>query len=192
MRKLSVTVSLSLDGVMQAPGRPDEDVRGGFARGGWANPYNDDVMGRRMAEGMSKETELLFGRRTYQDFHGVWPNRTDNPFTEVLDRTRKYVASRTLVGPLPWQNSTLLSGDAADSVTELKRSPGPDLVVLGSGDLVQTLRRAALVDEYFLLIHPLILGTGSRLFPDGPPADLRLLESLTTSTGVIIASYQQT
>jgi len=192
MRKLSVTVSLSLDGVMQAPGRPDEDVRGGFARGGWANPYNDDVMGRRMAEGMSKETELIFGRRTYQDFFGVWPNRTDNPFTEVLDRTRKYVASRTLVGPLPWQNSTLLSGDAADSVTELKRSPGPDLVVLGSGDLVQTLRRAALVDEYFLLIHPLILGTGSRLFPDGSPANLQLVESLTTTTGVIIASYQPT
>jgi dihydrofolate reductase len=192
MRKLSVTVSLSLDGVMQAPGRPDEDVRGGFDRGGWANAYNDDVMGRRMAEGMSKETELIFGRRTYQDFFGVWPNRTDNPFTEVLDRTRKYVASRTLVGPLPWQNSTLLSGDAADSVTELKRSPGPDLVVLGSGDLVQTLRRAALVDEYFLLIHPLILGTGSRLFPDGSPANLQLVESLTTTTGVIIASYQPT
>jgi dihydrofolate reductase len=192
MRKLSVTVSLSLDGVMQAPGRTDEDVRGGFDRGGWANAYNDDVMGRRMAEGMSKETELIFGRRTYQDFFGVWPNRTDNPFTEVLDRTRKYVASRTLVGPLPWQNSTLLSGDAADSVTELKRSPGPDLVVLGSGDLVQTLRRAALVDEYFLLIHPLILGTGSRLFPDGSPANLQLVESLTTTTGVIIASYQPT
>ncbi len=192
MRKLSVTVSLSLDGVMQAPGRPDEDVRGGFERGGWANAYNDEVMGRRMAEGMSKETELLFGRRTYQDFYGVWPNRTDNPFTEVLDRTRKYVASRTLVGPLPWQNSTLLSGDAADSVTELKRSPGPDLVVLGSGDLVQTLRRAGLVDEFFLLIHPLILGTGSRLFPDGSPADLHLVESLTTTTGVIIASYQPT
>jgi dihydrofolate reductase len=192
MRKLSVTVSLSLDGVMQAPGRTDEDVRGGFDRGGWANAYNDDVMGRRMAEGMSKETELIFGRRTYQDFFGVWPNRTDNPFTEVLDRTRKYVASRTLVGPLPWQNSTLLSGDAADSVTELKRSPGPDLVVLGSGDLVQTLRRAPLVDEYFLLIHPLILGTGSRLFPDGSPANLQLVESLTTTTGVIIASYQPT
>lgn len=192
MRKLSVTVSLSLDGVMQAPGRPDEDVRGGFARGGWANPYNDEVMGRRMAEGMSKETELLFGRRTYQDFYGVWPNRTDNPFTEVLDRTRKYVASRTLVGPLPWRNSTLLSGDAAESVTELKRRPGPDLVVLGSGNLVQTLRRAGLVDEYFLLIHPLILGTGSRLFPDGSPADLHLVESLTTTTGVIIASYQPT
>ena len=192
MRKLSVTVSLSLDGVMQAPGRPDEDVRGGFARGGWANPYNDEVLGRRMAEGMSKETELLFGRRTYQDFYGVWPNRTDNPFTEVLDRTRKYVASRTLVGPLPWRNSTLLSGDAAESVTELKRRPGPDLVVLGSGNLVQTLRRAGLVDEYFLLIHPLILGTGSRLFPDGSPADLHLVESLTTTTGVIIASYQPT
>lgn len=192
MRKVSVTVSLSLDGVMQAPGRPDEDIRGGFERGGWANAYGDEVMGRRMAEGMSKHTELLFGRRTYQDFFSVWPDRTDNPFTEVLDRTPKYVASRTLAAPLPWQNSSLLSGDAAESVADLKRSPGPDLVVLGSGNLVQSLRRVGLVDEYLLLIHPLILGTGGRLFPDGVPADLRLAESLTTTTGVIIASYQQT
>lgn len=192
MRKISVTVSLSLDGVMQAPGRPDEDDRGGFERGGWANGYSDHVMGRKMAEGMSKDGELLFGRRTYQDFFGVWPNRTDNPFTEVLDRTQKYVTSRTLAEPLPWQNSTLLAGDAAESVAELKRRPGPDLAVLGSGNLVQTLRLAGLIDEYTLLIHPLILGTGGRLFPDGPPADLRLLDSLTTTTGVIIATYQQT
>ena len=191
MRKLSLTVSLSLDGVMQAPGRPDEDVRGGFTRGGWANGYNDEVMGNKMAEGMSREGVLLFGRRTYQDFFSVWPNRTDNPFTEVLDRTQKYVASKTLAEPLPWQNSTLLAGDAAVSVADLKGSPGPDLAVLGSGNLVQTLRRAGLVDEYTLLIHPLILGTGSRLFPDGAPSDLRLQESLTTTTGVIIATYRQ-
>jgi len=192
MRKISVTVSLSLDGVMQAPGRPDEDVRGGFTRGGWANGYNDEVMGRRMAEGMSKDGVLLFGRRTYQDFFSVWPHRTDNPFTEVLDRTQKYVASRTLTPALPWQNSILLPGEAAESVAELKRRPGPDLAVLGSGNLVQTLRQAGLVDEYLLLIHPLILGTGTRLFPGGPPADLALTESLTTTTGVIIASYQPT
>jgi dihydrofolate reductase len=192
MRRISVTVSLSLDGVMQAPGRQDEDVRGGFDRGGWANGYNDEVMGRRMAEGMSQNGVLLFGRRTYQDFFSVWPHRTDNPFTDVLDRTQKYVTSRTLEGSLPWQNSVLLPGEAAESVAELKRRPGPDLAVLGSGNLVQTLRRAGLVDEYLLLIHPLILGTGSRLFPDGPPADLRLTESLTTTTGVIIASYQTT
>jgi len=191
MRKISVTVSLSLDGVMQAPGRPDEDVRGGFDRGGWANGYNDEVMSRRMAQGMSQDGVLLFGRRTYQDFFSVWPGRTDNPFTEVLDRTPKYVTSRTLTEPLPWQNSILLSGDAAESVAELKGRPGPDLAVLGSGNLVQTLRQAGLVDEYLLLIHPLLLGTGTRLFPDGPPSDLRLVESLTTTTGVIIASYQQ-
>ncbi len=191
MRKISVTVSLSLDGVMQAPGRPDEDVRGGFDRGGWANGYNDEVMSRRMAQGMSQDGVLLFGRRTYQDFFSVWPDRTDNPFTEVLDRTPKYVTSRTLTEPLPWQNSILLSGDAAESVAELKGRPGPDLAVLGSGNLVQTLRQAGLVDEYLLLIHPLLLGTGTRLFPDGPPSDLRLVESLTTTTGVIIASYQQ-
>lgn len=191
MRRISVTVSLSLDGVMQAPGRPDEDVRGGFQRGGWANGYNDEVMSRAMAEGMSQQNELLFGRRTYEDFFSVWPNRTDNPFTAVLDRTEKYVASRTMSEPLPWQNSTLLAGDAAQSVTDLKRRPGPDLTVLGSGDLIRTLRRAGLVDEYTLLIHPLLLGAGTRLFPDGPPSDLQLLKCLTTTTGVIIATYQQ-
>jgi dihydrofolate reductase len=191
MRKISVTVSLSLDGVMQAPGRPDEDVRGGFERGGWANGYNDAVMGQKMAEGMSKGTELLFGRRTYQDFAGIWPQQTDNPFTAVLDRTQKYVASRTLTAPLPWQNSTLLTGDAADAVADLKLSTGPDLTVLGSGDLVQSLRRRGLVDEYLLLIHPLVLGTGHRLFPDGTPSDLRLVDTLATTTGVIIATYQQ-
>lgn len=191
MRRISVTVSLTLDGVMQAPGRPDEDVRGGFQRGGWANGYNDEVMSRAMAEGMSQQNELLFGRRTYEDFFSVWPNRTDNPFTAVLDRTEKYVASRTMSEPLPWQNSTLLAGDAAQSVTDLKRRPGPDLTVLGSGDLIRTLRRAGLVDEYTLLIHPLLLGAGTRLFPDGPPSDLQLLKCLTTTTGVIIATYQQ-
>lgn len=191
MRKISVTVSLSLDGVMQAPGRPDEDVRGGFERGGWANYYNDEVMARRMAQGMSQGSELLFGRLTYQDFFSVWPGRTDNPFTEVLDLTPKYVSSRALVEPLPWQNSILLSGDAAESVAELKSRPGPDLAVLGSGNLVQTLRRARLVDEYLLLIHPLLLGAGTRLFPDGTPSDLHLVESLTTTTGVIVATYHQ-
>ena len=176
---------------MQAPGGPDEDERGGFDRGGWAAAYGDAVMGQKMGEGLQQEAELLFGRRTYHDFAGFWPKQTDNPFTPVLDKAQKYVASRTLSEPLPWQNSTLLAGDAARSVAELKESSGPDLIVLGCGDLVQSLRGGGLVDEYLLLIHPLVLGKGSRLFPDGPPAQFRLTDSLPTTTGVIIATYQR-
>jgi dihydrofolate reductase len=191
MRKVVVTNNLTLDGVMQAPGRPDEDVRGGFDRGGWALRYNDPVMGRVMGEGMAQAGALLLGRRTYEDFASVWPNRTDNPFTEVLDATQKYVASTTLAEPLPWKNSTLLKGDAADAVADLKQQPGPDLMILGSGELIQSLRHRNLIDEYVLLIHPLVLGSGRRLFPDGsPPADLRLAGSVTTTTGVMIATYQ--
>jgi dihydrofolate reductase len=116
---------------------------------------------------MAQTGAMLLGRRTYEDFYRVWPHRTDNPFTEFLNGVQKYVASRTLTEPLAWQNSTLLPGDAADAVTTLKHQPGPDLVVIGSSDLVASLARAALVDEYLLLIHPLILGIGRRLFPDG-------------------------
>jgi dihydrofolate reductase len=192
MRKIVVFTSLSLDGVMQAPGRPDEDRRGGFERGGWALPYNDPVMAQVAAEGMAQEGSLLFGRRTYEDFFSFWPHQRDNPFTEVLDNTRKYVASTTLDEPLPWRNSVLLKGDAAEAVAELKRQPGEDLTVLGSGELVQSLRRRDLVDEYMLLIHPLVLGSGRRLFPDGgPPATLRLADTVTTTTGVVIATYQR-
>ena len=191
MRRIVVTSSLTLDGVMQAPGRPDEDVRGGFDRGGWALPYNDPVMGRMMGRGMAQAGALLLGRRTYEDFASVWPHRKDNPFTEVLDNAQKYVASTTLTGPLPWQNSTLLEGDAADAVADIKQQPGPDLAILGSGELIQSLRRRNLIDEYVLLIHPLVIGSGRRLFPDGaPPADLRLVDSVTTTTGVMIATYQ--
>jgi dihydrofolate reductase len=191
MREITVFNSLTLDGVMQAPGRPDEDTRGGFAAGGWAAPYMDEVMGRVAAEGMAGPGALLLGRRTYEDFHGFWPNQTDNPFTEVLDNTRKYVASTTLREPLGWRNSTLLEGDAAEAVARLKEQPGEDLTVLGSGELVQSLRRRDLVDRYVLLLHPLVLGSGRRLFPDGGPAStLRLVDSVPTTTGVIIATYQ--
>jgi dihydrofolate reductase len=190
MGKITVFASLTLDGVMQAPGRPDEDRRGGFDRGGWAQPYNDPVMGRVAAEGMAKEGSLLLGRRTFEDFFSFWPKQPDNPYTEALDNTRKYVASTTLDEPLPWKNSTLLKGDAADAVAELKRQPGENLTVLGSGELVHSLRRRDLIDEYMLLIHPLVLGTGRKLFPDGgPPAELRLVDTVTTTTGVIIATY---
>jgi dihydrofolate reductase len=191
MRKVSVTINLSLDGVMQGPGRPDEDTRGGFQRGGWALPYNDPVMGRVMGEGMAHTGALLLGRRTYEDFAGYWPHQKDNPFTEVLDSIRKYVASRTLTEPLPWKNSTLLPGDATESVAILKQEPGPDIAILGSGELVQSLRSTNLIDEYVLLIHPLVLGSGRRLFPDGgPSSELRLASSVTTTTGVAIATYQ--
>jgi len=190
MTRLVAFINLTLDGVMQAPGRPDEDVRGGFAHGGWAIPYADPTMGKVAAESMATTAALLFGRRTYEDFYAVWPNRKDNPFTEVLNNTRKYVASTTLKEPLPWSNSTLLKGDAAKAVAELKAQPGKDIVVLGSGALLQSLMLHKLIDEYVLQIHPLVLGSGSRLFNDGPFATLRLVGTTTTTTGVVIATYQ--
>jgi dihydrofolate reductase len=191
MRKVVVTNSLTLDGVMQAPGRADEDVRGGFDRGGWALPYNDPVMGRVMGEGMAQTGALLLGRRTYEGFASFWPHQKDNPFTDILDNVQKYVASTTLTEPLPWKNSTLLECDAAVAVADLKQQPGPDLAILGSGELIQSLRRRGLIDKYVLLIHPLVLGSGRRLFPDGTsPADLRLVDSVTTTTGVMIVTYQ--
>src|SRR5918995_90076 len=190
MREISVTEHLTLDGVMQAPGRPDEDTRGGFEHGGWAIPNNDEVMARVMGEGMARGGPLLFGRRTYEDFYGFWPHQKDNPFTDVLNDVEKFVASRTLTEPFPWNNSTLLEGDAADAVKELKEQPGEDIGVLGSGELVQSLIRHQLVDEYLLMIHPLVLGSGRRLFPEGVAATLRLVDSVTTTTGVVIARYQ--
>jgi dihydrofolate reductase len=191
MRKIVVFMNLTLDGVTQAPGRPDEDRRGGFEHGGWALPYADTVMGKVAGESMATTGGILLGRRTYEDFYSVWPHRTDNPFTEVLNNTQKYVASRTLKEPLPWMNSTLLKGDAAEAVARLKEQPGKDIVVLGSGDLLQSLMRCNLIDEYVLQIHPLILGSGRRLFTDGDSrAALRLVDTKTTSTGVIIATYQ--
>jgi dihydrofolate reductase len=191
MSKVVVVNNLTLDGVMQAPGRADEDLRGGFAHGGWALPYNDAVMGSVMAEGMAQSGALLFGRRTYEDFYAVWPKRTDNPFTPVLNNAQKYVASTTLEEPLPWGNSTLLKGDAAEAVARLKEQPGKDMVILGSGVLIQSLMRRNLIDEYMLLIHPLILGSGRRLFTDGGAyTTLRLVNTTTTTTGVVIATYQ--
>jgi dihydrofolate reductase len=191
MSRVVAFTSLTLDGVMQAPGRPDEDRRGGFEHGGWATPYADSVLGSVAAESMGYTGALLFGRRTYEDFYRVWPSRTDNPFTDVLNNTQKYVASRTLKEPLPWSNSTLLEGDAEDAVAALKAQKGKDLVVLGSGALLQSLMRRNLIDEYMLLIHPLVLGSGSRLFTDGGSfAALGLVATKTTTTGVIIATYR--
>jgi dihydrofolate reductase len=193
MRKITAVESVTLDGVMQAPGGPDEDRRGGFEHGGWAQPYSDEVMGREMAKGMGS-TELLLGRRTYENFYASWPNAPQpNPFTDVLNNTQKYVASTTLAEPLPWMNSTLLPGDAAEAVAKLKEEPGKDLVTLGSGELVQALIRHRLIDEFVLLIHPLVLGSGRRLYPDGvPPVAVQLIDSTATTTGVLIATYHPT
>jgi dihydrofolate reductase len=191
MRRIVVTNNLTLDGVMQAPGRPDEDERGGFDRGGWGIAYNDQVKGQAMAGGMASTGALLLGRRTYEDFHSVWPRRLDNPFTGYLNQVRKYVASTTLRDPLPWENSTLLKGDAADAVEALKQDDGGDLTVMGSGLLVQSLRRRHLIDLYVLMIHPLIFGKGGMMFPPGCEAEeLELVDSVTTTKGVIIATYK--
>lgn len=177
---------------MQAPGRANEDLRDDFAYGGWALPYADETMAVAMAEGGASSGALLFGRRTYEDFASVWPNMPeDNPFTAVLNNSQKYVASTTLQEPLPWRNSTLLKGAAADAVARLREQPGKDIVILGSGELIQSLMRRNLIDSYVLLIHPLVLGTGRRLFPDGgAPASLRLVKTQTTTTGVVIATYE--
>jgi dihydrofolate reductase len=192
MRKIVVVENLSLDGVMQAPGRADEDVRGGFEHGGWAGPYNDAVKFQVMAGGMAEAGPMLFGRTTYEDFYKVWHNRTDNPFSAVLDNAEKYVASTTLTEPLVWENSTRLSGDVAEAVARLKAQPGKDFVVLGSGELIRSLARHDLIDEYVLMIHPLVLGSGRRLFADdGAFARLRLVDVKPTTTGVMIATYRR-
>ena len=194
MSKLVVNTSLTLDGVMQAPGDPNEDRSGGFQRGGWAQPYFDQVMADAAGDGIAKGGGIVLGRRTYEHFASVWPHMpADNQFTAVLNERQKYVASRTLKKPLDWMNSTLLTGDAADALATLKEQPGDDLVILGSGELVRSLMRRNLIDEYRLLIHPLVLGSGRRLFTDGgPPATLRLVDTKTTTTGVVIANYEPT
>jgi len=192
MSRIVVNTNLTLDGVMQAPGRPDEDTRDGFERGGWGQPYFDEVMGQKAAEGMATTRGFLFGRRTYEDFAAIWPNMPeDNPFAAVLNDRPKYVASTTLREPLPWANSTLLQGELGEAVTDLKEEPGDDIVVLGSGELVRSLMELGLVDRYVLWIHPLVLGSGRHLFADGTTsADLRLTDSTTTTTGVVIATYE--
>ncbi len=194
MRTITAIESVTLDGVMQAPGAAEEDTRGGFAHGGWARPYMDHVMGEAMAEGMAAGGPLLFGRRTYEQFASFWPHQTDgNPFTPVLDAAQKYVASSTLTSDrdLPWQNSTLLAGDVPARVRALKEQDGKDIGILGSPTLVRSLLGHGLIDELVLLIHPLVLGAGTRLFPDqGPAYRLDLVSTLETTTGVIIATMR--
>ena len=163
----------------------------GLCRAGGLEARSDEVMGKATGESMANVDGLLLGRRTYEDFFGFWPKQpTPNPFTDVLNNTQKYVASTKLHEPLPWQNSTLLEGDAAEAVARLKKGPGKDLVILGSGVLIQSLMQHDLVDEFVLLIHPIVLGSGRRLFTDrGAAATLQLVDTKTSSTGVLVATY---
>jgi dihydrofolate reductase len=192
MRKVIVNEFLSLDGVMQGPGDADEDRSGGFEHGGWQMPYFDDDFAKVAFEGMAETDGYLFGRRTYEIMAAYWPTQPDDtPFAASLNGLPKYVASTTLSEPLEWRNSTLLKGDVAKAVAELKEQPGKNLVVLGSGELVQTLMESDLVDEYGLSFHPIVLGSGKRLFREGSPKrPLRLVRSMTTSTGVFVATYE--
>lgn len=190
MAKVIVVNHVTLDGVMQAPARPDEDARDGFAHGGWAIPRNDVLMATKIGERMGADRAFLFGRRTYEDFYSVWPKRTGDPFSEALTNTRKYVASHTLTEPLPWSNSILLSSDAGDAVAKLKEQASGNLTIFGSGELIRSLMAAHLIDEYLLMIHPLVLGSGARLFPPGQYSPLRLIDAATTTTGVVIATYE--
>ena len=190
MSKLVVAEFLSLDGVMQAPGDADEDREGGFEHGGWQRPYFDDVAGERIGGSMAQTGSFLFGRKTYENMAAFWPTQPDDdPFAKILNALPKYVASTTLSEPLSWEPSTLLQGDVPKAVAELKEGEGGNIVVLGSGGLVQTLYENDLVDEYSLMINPIVLGSGKRLFRELPKRPLKLADSLTTSTGVVMATY---
>jgi dihydrofolate reductase len=191
VRSITVTMWVTLDGVVQGLGRPDEDTHGGFVHGGWGRRYDDEVMGREMAKGMATPGDMLFGRRTWQDFITAWGRSTDdNPFTTHMNAATKYVVSRTLEDADAWQNSILLRGDAVNLVAELKAQPGSDLSIIGSASLVRSLHAAGLIDRYTLVICPLTLGSGTRLFDDlGPLTEFDLTGSVTTTKGVIIAHY---
>jgi dihydrofolate reductase len=190
MSKLVVAEFVSLDGVMQAPGGEEEDREGGFEYGGWQMGYNDEVSGERIGASMTQTGSFLLGRKTYEIFAAYWPTQSDDdPFAKILNGLPKYVASTTLSEPLAWQNSTLLQGDVAKAVAELKRGEGGNIVVLGSGGLVQTLYENDLVDEYALMITPIVLGSGKKLFRELPKKPLKLADSVTTSTGVVMATY---
>ena len=182
---------VTLDGVMQSPGRPDDDTRGGFSHGGWAPPYGDEVMGRALGARMGRpDGGLLLGRWSYEEMLAAW-NARGGPFKEALNNAPKYVVSSNPTTTLEWPNSTLLHGDIPAAVAELKQAQTGDLVIMGSGQLIRSLLPHDLIDEYLLLIYPLVFGSGQRLFNhDNHLVKLRLVESIPTTTGVIIATYQ--
>ncbi len=191
MRKLIVSEFLSLDGVMQSPEYPDEDPSGGFEHGGWQQPYYDEVFGGFVTQGLETTGGLLLGRVTYEIFAGYWPSApADNPLAGIINALPKYVVSTTLREPLSWANSTLIADDVPTRIARLKEEDGQDLRVIGSGQLAQTLLEHDLADEYQLMIHPLILGDGKRLFRAGiPKSPLTLVDSTPSTTGVILARY---
>ena len=190
MRKVIVLSFISMDGVMQAPGGPEEDPSGGFAFGGWTVPYFDEAGGEVMAEQMGHPFDLLLGRKTYDIFAGYWPDH-DDEIGAPINRARKYVASRSPL-TLTWEGAEQLEGDAAEAVAAIRQGDGPELQVHGSGDFIQTLLRADLVDELWLKVFPVVLGGGKRLFADGAvPAAFTLTDSRTTPSGIIAANYER-
>lgn len=190
MRRLIASTFVSLDGIMQAPGGPDEDPTGGFALGGWMAGYGDEGMDLSAAGFDGRDRELVLGRRTYQIFEAYWPYQPDDhPIATTLNAARKYVASRSLT-TLHWNHSTLLRGEVVAALVELKASPGPDLQVIGSGNLIQTLQAASLIDEYHVWTFPVVLGRGKRLFGEAArPSALRLVQTRVSSTGVVMSTY---
>jgi len=190
MRRLIVSTFASLDGVMQAPGGPEEDPTGGFTLGGWMFGYGDEGMDISAAGFDGKDRELVLGRRTYQIFEAYWPyQRDDHPIAKTLNAAKKYVASNTLT-MLGWNNSTLLHGDVVSAIVALKAQPGPDLQIIGSGNLIQTLQAASLIDEYNVWAFPVVLGRGKRLFSEtAKPSALRLIRSQVSTTGVVMSTY---
>jgi dihydrofolate reductase len=191
--KIVVMNNVTLDGVMQAPGRADEDTRGGFAHGGWASHDIDEPdpeIGAAMGVRMAQSDGLLLGRRTYEDLLTTW-NARGGMFKDALNAAQKYVVSQTLADPLPWPNSTLLAGNVVDAVAELRSRPGRELHIMGSGQLIETLVAHQLVDEFLLMVFPVVLGCGRRLFSGNAYMELTLVEAKATSSGVVIATFQR-
>ncbi len=191
MRKLVVVEFMSLDGVVQAPGDPQEDTEGGFAHGGWQRPYFDDVFMRQAAGGMAETDAQLFGRKTYDKMAAFWPTvGDDDPFAKHLNSVTKYVASRTIT-EATWEGTTVLNGDVAAQVREIKQRDGGTISVLGSAELAQTLMASDLIDEYFLAVHPILLGSGKKLFRDAEQVrKLELADATPTTTGVLLTTYR--
>jgi dihydrofolate reductase len=190
MRKLIVQTFLTLDGVMQAPGGPGEDDEGGFTYGGWSVSYWDDQMGEVMGEATSKPFAMVLGRKTYDIMAAYWPTAPEDAGAKVFNDATKYVASRR-PRQLEWSNSALIEGDAGDGLAALKNEDGPELQVHGSGNLIQTLLRNNLVDEYRLWVFPVVIGSGKRLFADGTiPSGLKLADSKVSTTGVVMGTYE--
>ncbi len=190
MRKIIVSEHLTLDGVMQAPGGPEEDPTGGFAYGGWSFNYWDDIMGQVMGEFMARPFELLLGRKTYEIFAAHWPYIKNDPVADKLNSVKKYVVSGTTY-EVNWNNSTLVKGNVVQAIRNLKEQKGPDIQVFGSGNLIQTLLKHDIIDEFRLWIFPVTIGSGKRLFGEGTqPGGFKLISSITSTTGVIIATYE--